>query len=296
MPTPKDQCPKPSRRKRRSQATCASSSVVKDCAPHKSISEDMGAPLVTLPSPPKHTLAKDDALPIASDLETPKLPTLTPGSEDYVSDWDITADFSMEEPITVVSITPVDIADTRTVVATNGVPVPGNVERAALQLLVTMADDVAKPAPLLPPQPPSPPSLTGISNQEVEVNSPPPVSTSPEHKKMKIISLPPAPTDRTDELTWSPVYQPLDLTVRPQYYPIPEAYHNQSPRQNPVGVVSTHYSPISEASDGQPVSGCTGTSRQNLLCMCRCHCICGACCPCQCICEGRRVSYKVTRF
>ena len=296
MPTPKDECPKLSRKKRHSQAACASTSVVKDCAPHKSISEDMEAPLVTLPSPPKPTLPKDDALPIASDLDTPKLPTLTPGSEDYVSDWDITADFSIEEPITVVSITPVDVADTRTVIATNGMPVPGNVERAALQLLPTMADDVAKPAPLLPPQPPSPLSPTRISKPEGEVDSPPPVSTSPPQKKMKIISLPPAPTDRSGDLTLSPVHQPLDLTVCPQYYPIPGAYPIQSPLQNPVGVVSPHYSPISEASDGQPVSGCTGTSRQNLLCTCRCHCICGACCPWQCICEGRRVSYKDTRL
>ena len=157
----------------------------------------MEAPLVTLPSPPKPTLPKDDALLIASDLDTPKLPTLTPGSEDYVSDWDITADFSIEEPITVVSITPVDVADTRTVIATNGMPVPGNVERAALQLLETMADDVAKPAPLLPPQPPSPLPPKRISKPEGEVDFPPPVSTSPPHKKMKIISLPPAPTDRS---------------------------------------------------------------------------------------------------
>ena len=89
----------------------------------------------------------------------------------------------------------------------------------------------------------------------------------------------------------------LDRIVRPRYYFISGASHNQSPHQNPVGaVLFPHYSPKSEASDGQPVSARTGQPHQNLLCMCRCQCICEACCPCQCICDGRRVSYTVTRF
>ena len=149
-PTPKEHCVKPFRKKRHAKTMCTSTSVTQDSAPQ--IIEALRIPSVTLPSSPKYTLVKDDALPIASDLDTPKLPILTPGSEDYGSDRDIIADFSIEEHITVESITPVAVADTRTVVATDGLSAPGNLEQAALQLFATMADDVAKSAPLSPPQ------------------------------------------------------------------------------------------------------------------------------------------------
>ena len=79
------------------------------------------------------------------DLNTPELPTLQAVSDDYQWDWDVITDFSIEEPITVFSITLV--ADSRTVVATEPVPLPGIVERAALQLLSTRADDVDRPVP-----------------------------------------------------------------------------------------------------------------------------------------------------
>ena len=79
------------------------------------------------------------------DLNTPELPTLQPVSDDYQWDWDVTMDFAMEETITVFSITLV--ADSRTVVATEPVPLPGNMERAALQLLSTRADDLNRPVP-----------------------------------------------------------------------------------------------------------------------------------------------------
>ena len=103
------------------------------------------------------------------------------------------------------------------------------------------------------------------------------------HKKPNIISLTPPPPPL------SPVYQPMDLSIRPHYYPISEASDIQSPA-HPLDLnIPSHHSPIFEASDVVPVSACTGSSQQNLLCTCRCHCICRACCPCPCVCGGWKV-------
>ena len=128
----------------------------------------------------------------------------------------------------MVSIT--YVAATRTVIATDGVPVQGNVEQVALKLLATMADDAAAwSVPLLSTQPLPPPSPHHTNKQVDEVNSLPPVSKFPPtrpHQKMKIIHLIPALADQTDDPTCSPVYQPpplspiyqpLDLIVHPQY-------------------------------------------------------------------------------
>ena len=301
-PTPKQQCPKPSHKKRSTICTSTSGSGDTVSVPLQCVKKAMEASLVALlppqqPFPPlTPPLRKGGILPLASDLNTPELPTLQPVSDDYLSDWDVTADFSIEEPVTVVSITPV--ADSRTVVATEPVPVPGNVERAALQLLSTMADGVDRPVPQLPPHPPSPPPSNPAVLPEVEVHLPPPVSSPPPEKKIKMSSSP-VSTDHEDPLAHrpppsSPLLQPLDLTVRPHYYSLSTVPHTRSPTHQ--AIVPPHYSPISEASDDQLISAGTGQSRRNLMCSCRCHCICGACCPCQCICEGRQVSYKVTRF
>ena len=154
----------------------------------------------------------------------------------------------------MVSIT--HVAATRTVIATDGVPVQGNLDQVASQLLATMADDAAAwSAPLMPTQPLSPPSPYNTSKQEDKVNSLPPVCKFPPtrpHQKMKIIPLIPALADQTDSPTCSPayrppplspIYQPLDLIVHPHYYSISRASHNQSTRQNPMAAVPPHYSP-----------------------------------------------------
>ena len=205
----------------------------------------------------------------------------------------------------MVSIT--HVAATRTVIATDGVPVQGNVEQVALQLLATMADDAAAwSAPLLPTQPLSPPSPHHTSKQEDEVNSLPPVSKIPPtrpNQKMKIIPLIPALADQTDDPTCSPAYRPPPLSPL-----ISATWPYRSPS------ILVYIRDVSQSIHSSESHGCCSPSlfpiiwgiwwpaniripsRQILLYTCRCHCICGACCPCQCICEGRGVSYKRSRF
>ena len=93
--------------------------------PLQSMKKAVKASPVTLLPPQQPSLLtpplrKGGILPITSDLNTHELPTLQPVSGDDLWDWYVTADFSNEEPITVVSITPV--SDSRTVVATKPVP------------------------------------------------------------------------------------------------------------------------------------------------------------------------------
>ena len=123
--TSKQQCSKPSHKKRGTMCTSISRSRDTVSVPLQSMKKAVKASPVTLLPPQQPSLLtpplrKGGILPITSDLNTHELPTLQPVSGDDLWDWYVTTDFSNEEPITVVSITPV--SDSRTDVATKPVP------------------------------------------------------------------------------------------------------------------------------------------------------------------------------
>ena len=89
--------------------------------------------------------------------------------------WDLVADFSLEEPFSVVSITPV--SDARNVVnAVDIVLVSKNVERAALRLLEEIAEEVNESDIEAKPHSPSPPSnrTNEPEGRAGSISSPPP--------------------------------------------------------------------------------------------------------------------------